>query len=382
MLRYDHSVSMDVKQLERKLATIQKVQDKLEVLDEIAARYYEEDHFHKAITYYQQAEKLAPAGNSRAYFQGLEGICYFLMNQDEEAYLALTRAKEMLHPDGKDFDPEIFGLVHYFLGSLYEYGEKNEAALESRLEAFEYIHHLHPEAQWMLLAGMSRNYELQGDFHKAVKFNTDAISLISQDDPEIVYIFESLGCSHYELGEYETALEYFSRVLEVDQGFERQEEIYFNIGLCNQRLLNFRMALDSYIKLLELKELQSSPDSLGWLYIEIVHCYYSLKEHEKSVEFVEMGLKEPFEDQAEKAEIHSYLANNYHGMGRFEEAVEAGEQTLKISDEFHHLEIMLPNLALSCHQLGDTEKFEHYRDWCNRDFPDLGWTKQLNKLEA
>ena len=71
MLRYDHSVSMDVKQLERKLATIQNVQDKLEVLDEIAARYYEEDHYHKAITYYQQAEKLAPAGNSRAYFQGL-----------------------------------------------------------------------------------------------------------------------------------------------------------------------------------------------------------------------------------------------------------------------------------------------------------------------
>ena len=372
---------MDVRQLEQKLATIRKVQDKLKVLDEIAARYYGKDNFQKAATYYQQAETLAPAGNPRAYFQGLEGICYFLMNQDEEAYRALTGAKEMLHPDEKDFDPEIFGLVHYFLGSLYEHDEKNEASLESRLEAFEYMKHLHPEAQWMLLAGMSRNYEFQGDFHKAVKFNKDAISLISQDDPEIVDIFESLGCSSYELGEYDKALEYFSRVLELDEDFERQEDIYFNIGLCNQRLLNFRMALDSYVKLLELKELQPSPGPLGWLYIEIVHCYYSLKEHEKSVEFVEKGLKAPIEDKAEKAEFHSYLANNYHDMGRFEEAVEAGEQTLKISDEFHHIEILLTNLALSYHQLGNSEKFEHYRDWCNRDFPDLGWTKQLNNLD-
>jgi tetratricopeptide (TPR) repeat protein len=373
---------MDVKQLEQKLATIQNVQDKLEVLDEIAAHYYEDDNFQTAILYYQQARELTPSGNSRAYFQGLEGICHFLLNQDEEAYRALSGAQEMLDPDEEEFDPEIFGLVHYFLGSLYEHGEKNEASLASRLEAFEYLTHLHLEAQWMLLAGLSRNYEIQGDFHKAVKFNTDAISLISQDDPEIVYIFESLGCSHYELGEFDKALEYFSRVLEVDQGFERQEEIYFNIGLCNQRLLNFRMALDSYLKLMELKELESSTDPLVWLYIEIAHCYYSLKEHEKSIEIVEKGLKESIEDKAEEAEIHSYLANNYHDMGRYEEAVEAGERTLKISDQFHHIEIMLPHLALSYHQLGNTEKFEHYRDWCNRDFPELSWTKQLNKLET
>ena len=78
MLLYVHSVSMDVKQLEQKLATIEKVQDKLEVLDEIAAHYYEEDKFQKAVTYYQQAEKLAPEGNPRAYYQGLEGICYLI----------------------------------------------------------------------------------------------------------------------------------------------------------------------------------------------------------------------------------------------------------------------------------------------------------------
>ena len=63
-----------------------------------------------------------------------------------------------------------------------------------------------------------------------------------------------------------------------------------------------------------------------------------------------------------------------------EHAVKSGEETLGISDRFNNIEIMLPHLALSYHELGNTEKFEFYRDRCNREFPDLSWTKQLNKL--
>ena len=380
MVFYGPSFSMNVKQLEEKLTTTHGVNEKLDVLDELASYYYDHDNYQKAITYYREAEKLAPAGNPLAYYQGLEGICHFFLKKDKEAYQALLGAKEVLRPKEDDFDPEICGLVHYFLGSLYEYSEKNDSSLECRLEAFKYLSHLHREAQWMLLAGMSRNYEQQGNLRKSVEFNTQAISLISNDDPEVVFIFESLGSSHYELGEYEKALEYFSRVLELDPGFQRKEDIYFSIGLCNQRLLNFRMALDSYLKLLELKELDPDGESLCWLNIEIAHCYYSLKEHEKSIECVEKALSEPIEDKEENAEVHSYLTNNYYALGRYREAVEAGEETLKISDHFHNLEIMLPNLALSYYHLGQEDKFQFYRDWCNRAFPDLRWTRELNKL--
>ena len=128
---------MDVKQLEQKLATIQEDQDKIKVLDEVAARYYEEGHYRKAVSYYQQAEQLSLDSNLRASYQGLKGICYFLMNQDSEAHQALIGAKEMLHPDEKSFDEEIFGLVHYFLGSLYEYEGKHEAVSYTHLRAHE-----------------------------------------------------------------------------------------------------------------------------------------------------------------------------------------------------------------------------------------------------
>ena len=83
--------------------------------------------------------KLAPRGNPQAYYQGQEGICYFLLGQDKEAYQSLSVAQEMFRVDEKDFDPEIYGLVYYFLGSLYEYDGDHEASLRSRLKAIKYL---------------------------------------------------------------------------------------------------------------------------------------------------------------------------------------------------------------------------------------------------
>ena len=382
MLPYRQLICMDVGKLEQKLKSTKKPVEKLELLDEVAAHYYDHEEYETALDYYRRAEELAPSGNPRAYYLGQRGICHYLLHQDKEAHQALESARETFQVENKDFDPELYGLVYYFLGSLYEYSDRTEDSLQCRLESLNYLKHLHREAQWMLLAGLSRNYEEGGQFREAAKFNTQAISLISDNDPEVAYIFESLGFNHYELAEYDKALAYFSQVLEVAPDFERKDDIYFNIGLCNQRLRNFQTALDSYLKILELKELKRSTESRCWLHIEIMHCYYLLKRHKESLEYVERALELSVEDKEERAEIHSYLTNNYHALGRFEKAAKAGEETLAISDQFHNLEIMLPNLAMSHYHLGENKKFRFYRDRCNRDFPNLSWTKQLNKLEA
>jgi tetratricopeptide (TPR) repeat protein len=373
----------DVNELEEKLKSVQESEEKLEILDQIAGFYYDKDDYAKAARFYDQAQKLTEPGNSQAYYLGLKGICHFLLHSDKEALEALTAARKMSVPDESDFVPELHGLVNYFLGSLHEYKGENQASLESRLEALGYLDHLHSEAQWMLLAGISRNYEEKGETRKAVEYNTQALALISQNDPELAYLYESLGLNHYELEEYDKALSYFSRVLEIAPEFERIDDVYFSIGLCYQRLLDYRMALKSYLKILEVKKLTAGNDSYRWLYIEIAHCYYLLKEHENSLLYVRKALKFPsIEDKEELAELRSYLTNNLSAMGKHEQAVAEGEKTLRISRDFHNIELMLPNMALSCYHLNDKKKFEQYRDWCNRSFPNNSWTKQLNKLEV
>lgn len=373
---------MDVKKLETQLKAAKTLDVKLDLLDEIACHYYEQDDYVKALKYYGQAEAVAPEGNTRAYYAGQKGICYYLRHQDQQAREALVAAREMFRPEEPDFMPEMCGLVYFFLGSLYEYNGDNKSSLNARLEALKYFKQLHREAQWMLLAGISRNHEEEGDNRKAIEYSSRAISLISNEDPEVVYIYQSLGTNHYELGEYEKALQYFSRILEIAPDFEGKDDIYFNIGLCYHRLLDHRMAVDSYLKILELKELTEKDESLCWLYIEIARCYYQLKEYKKSLLFVEKALKETIEDKNELAEIRSYLTNNLHGLGKFEEAVREGEKTLKVSSSFRNIEMMLSNLALSYYQLNKKDKFKFYRDWCNRAFPDFSWTKQLNKLKV
>ena len=231
-------------------------------------------NYQQALKYYGKGESLAPEGNLQAYYLGQKGICYYLQQQDQGARKALLSAKDMFRLEEPDFVPEMYGLVQFFLGSLYEYRGENRGSLEARLEALKYLDHLDREAQWMLLAGISRNYEEGGENREAIEYSTRAISLIANDDPEIAYIYESLGINHYELEEYDKAVGYLSRALEVAPDFERKDDIYFNIGLCFQRLLDFRLALDSYLKILELKELSSGNDSLCWLYIEIARCYY------------------------------------------------------------------------------------------------------------
>ncbi|MEE8585736.1 MAG: tetratricopeptide repeat protein [Acidobacteriota bacterium] len=374
---------MDVQELERLLGTGLSEEDRLDVLDQLAGHFYDLKDYKKAIQHYEKGEQLASPGNARAYFSGQKGICYYLLQKDERAIQSLLDAKNMFSPAEDEFSADVYGMVHFFLGSYYEYTGEDEPSMQARLEALKFIDELDQEAQWMLLSGLSRNHERRNEHRKALQYNMQAISLIGHNDPEMAYLYESMGNNHVGLGEYEEALSCYSKILSSSPQFERLEEIYSKIGLCYQRLLDYRTALNAYLKLLEVKKLQRTEgESLAWLHIEIAHCHYHLKEYAQALQAARQGLDEPVPGGDDLADLRSYLTSCNHALGNHQEAVRQGEQTLKISESFAKLAEMLPNLALSCYELNQMEKFRFYRDRCNRDFPDSSWTKHLNKLKA
>ncbi len=374
--------TMNVKELESKLNRTVDVDVKLDLLEEIAGYYYDKDDYFTASRRYEEAEKLAVADNVKAYYVGQRGVCHYMLGQDGPAEDALLACKRLSHPQEPDFNPEVFARAHYFLGSLYEYRGDPDASLREREVALRHIDHLHREMRWMLLAGMSRNFEEKGDRRRAVQCNMKALSLLGDDSPkELAELYESLGLNYFELGEYEEALSYFSKILEVAPEFERKDDIHVWIGRCCKMRLDFRMALDSYMKILEIKKLSPQPTGdLAWLHIEIASCLYHLKEFHKALEHVQAGLSRPIENREEEAQLRSYLTNCHQALGHYELAVMEGEKTLALAPGFRGLDLMLPNLALSYYHLGDAANFGRCRDQCNRQFPDLGWTRQLNKL--
>ncbi|HSR67815.1 MAG TPA: tetratricopeptide repeat protein [Acidobacteriota bacterium] len=381
------SDDLTVEQLESLLEREDLPQEqRLDVLDMLAGHYYDEDEYAKAAQYYRQGEELAPSGNAKAYFAGQMGICHYLLEQDERAYEALRAAKQMFDEqrgDDEQRNEEVYGMVLFFLGSYYEYVGENEQSLKTRLQALKVLDELDGEAQWMLLSGISRNHERMGEHEKAIEYNMQAISLISDNDPELAYLYESMAANYFELGEYDEALSYYSKVLKADPNFSNTEQVHRRIAACYSRLLDYRMALQSYRKLLEIKKLEAdSSQSLAWLYAEIAHCLYHLKEHRKALEAVEQGLKQPVGENVELANLRSFLTSSNRYLGHHEEAVAEGEKTLKISSDFPLLREMLPNLALSYYELGRIEDFERNRELCNKRFPDSGWTKHLNKLKG
>jgi tetratricopeptide (TPR) repeat protein len=373
---------MDQKELNSKLTQATKKEDKIALLDQYAEDLVEKGKYGEAVKFFSRALRLADQPNARAYFAGRAGICYFNENDDQKALELLTQAAELFDPDGAEFMPDMYGFVYFHLGSLFEYQGKHAKALEARRISEQFLETQEQDTRWMLLAGISRNYEALGKHDEAIRYTHRAIEVLSNNDPGLTYLYESMGNNHMGLKQYQEALKYFAKVLELDPGFERSDEIYLKMANCHLQLTNNRMALDSYRKILELKQLTGKPENLLWLYAKIALCHFSLKEYEKSLLTTLEALRRQPRKIAEKAELRSFLTNNYYELGRYKEAVQEGEKTLTIAKRFPNDQLFYFRMALSHFKLGDMKGFARYRATCQKLFHNDSWNNYLAKLGA
>jgi tetratricopeptide (TPR) repeat protein len=373
---------MDQKELNSKLTQTTNREDKISLLDQYAESLVEKGKYSDAVKYFARALRLAEQQNARAYFAGRAGICYFNQNEDQKAMVMLAKAAELFDPEMPEFMPDMYGFVYFHLGSLFEYQGKHSKSLEARHVCERYLESQEQDTRWMLLAGISRNYEALGKHDEAIKYTHRAIEVLSNNDPGLTYLYESMGNNYMGLKQYQEALKYFSKVLELDPGFERSDEIYLKMANCHVQLTNDRMALDSYKKILELKQLTGEPTNLLWLYSKIALCQFRLKDYEKSLLTTLEALRRQPRRIAEKAELRSYLTDNYYELGRYKEAAQEGEKTLKITKRFPNDQLFYFRMALSYFKLGDMKTFAKYRTACQKLFKDDSWNNYLAKLGA
>jgi tetratricopeptide (TPR) repeat protein len=371
---------MDLRELNAKLTQSKSKAEKTALLDTHAGKLFEKGRFKEAAEYYVQAFAMAGLRNAKAYFSGQAGICHYSAGNDREALPYLLKSARLFAPDKPEFMPDMCGFVHFHLGSLYEYLGKQTKSLEARKVCEKYIDSQEKDTQWMLYAGISRMYEAMGKHDRAITYSQKALQVLSDNDPGLTYIYESMGNNYMNMKQYQEAITYFSKVAELDPRFERLDEIQFKMADCYRQLMNDRMALETYKKMIELKHLTGKKEGLIQLYTLKAESYFRLEEYEKSLLVTLEAVRRQPRDRLEKIEIRSYLTNNYYELGRYVEAVREGEKTLKLGKRFHNDHLFYFRMALSYHRLGDNKTFARYKSLCRRLFPTDSWNAYLAKL--
>ena len=125
------------------------------------------------------------------------------------------------------------------------------------------------------------------------------------------YVYFHLGICYLKRGEYQLALNYFKRAL--DLGPEEQDisMIYFYIGLCYKDMNMYREAISP------LKMAIDCDPQIKEFYNLLGYCYFKIKEYEKSIEsFSKVLALDPT-----SAIDYANIASNLEKMGKIEEAI-------------------------------------------------------------
>ena len=372
---------MDKKQFNAKLLEATSTDEKITLLDTYGEELFEKENYAEAISVYSQALTIRNRPNVKAYFAGQIGICYFNEGKDNEAFKYLKQSARLFKPDKPEFMDDMYGFVFFHLGSLYEYHGKMVESLKARKICEQYIESQEKDTRWMLLAGIARNYEALGKHDEAIRYSQKAIQIISDNDPGLSYLYESMANNYMGLNQWHEAINHFSKVLELDPNFERRDEIQLKMGGCYHLLANYRMALETYEKIFELNQITGKKENQNWLYLKIAECYFRLELYEKSLLVTLEMLRRNPRKKEDKVEARSYLTINYYELGRYKDAVEEGEKTLKLAPKFHNDDLFYVRMALSYHKLGDNKAFRKYRDLFHTMFKEDNWNKYLDKLQ-
>ncbi len=371
---------MDRKEFNARLARATSDEARISIIDLYAENLFARQAYSEASKLYGQVLKLEKQPNGRAYFAGQIGICHYNAGNDKEAFKYLLKSTQLFKPENPEFMPDMCGFVYFHLGSLYEYHGKPVKSLQARKACEQYIKSQEKDTTWMLYAGISRNYEVLGKHNSAIRYSQKAIQVLSDNDPGLSYLYESMANNYMGLKQYHEAIKHFSKVLELDPKFERLDEIHLKMADCYHQLTNYKLALETYQRILELKQIAGKKGSLIWLYIKIAECYFHLEQFEKSLIVVLEALRRQPKNKQEKVEIRSYLTNNYYELGRYREAVEEGEKTLGMAKRFPNDCLFYVRMTLSYYKLGDKKSFVKYRTLYRKMFRGDSWNKYLEKL--
>ena len=148
----------------------------------------------------------------------------------------------------------------------------------------------------------------------------------------------SLGNLNNNQGNYDAALEYYGRALEISQELEQRIQtarISANMGVVYRRLGQYEEALDRYLSTLEIWEESNNKPALAVMYLNLGGLYYQLDDYDEALSFSErsLALNEELGRQQGIADALVNIGDVHLVKGEYDEAFEAFNRSMKMEEE-------------------------------------------------
>ena len=166
-------------------------------------------------------------------------------------------------------------------------------------------------------------YRKLGDYDKALEYHFKALeirkSLLRENNSDTAMSYINIGAVYDELGDYDKALEYDFKALEIYKAVLGENHpdtamSYNNIGIVYSILGDYGKALEYHFKSLEIQKVvlgENHPETAG-SYNNIGLDQYKLGDYDKALEYYNKALKIRKDVLGEK---HPNTANSYDNIG-------------------------------------------------------------------
>ncbi|CAF1008058.1 unnamed protein product [Adineta steineri] len=199
-----------------------------------------------------------------------------------------------------------------------------------------------------------------GQFNKGEELYNVLLEQTS-DESEKAYYYASLGYANNNQGDYEKAIWYYEKTLEICQktlpsNYPNLATLCNNIGLVYKNMGEYLKALSSYEKALEIflktlplnhPDLATSYNNIGGVYDRMGEYSTAYSYYEKSLAIKEKTLPSNHPDLAQS---YNNIGNVYNNMGEYSKALSFYEKALQIQQKT--LPSNHPDLAISYGSIG------------------------------
>ena len=288
----------------------------------------------------------------------------FISSEDNSKHYTIQRLmKECLQ---NQLDAELKARAHetmvcYYEDKLKDLSIKTASSAQAALiqEAFahkEKLEGVEKAIDWLL-----EKLDIYSECGMLFIFKDMLLGLLEKDlDYKKAEILNILGVSYRDIGDYNKAIEYHEKALEIRINAlgENQPELYNNLGISYDGLGDYNKAIEYHEKALEIRintlgenhpDVADSYNNLGISYDGLGDYNKAIEYHEKALE---IRINTPGENQNHRNIIRSYvfLGKIYYGLGDYGKAIEYYEKALEI--EINTLDENHPDIADSYYNLG------------------------------